>query len=32
VVYRIRDGHVARLVREGLNHADHRITGEPAHD
>ena len=29
VVYRIRDGHVARLVREGLNHADHRITGNP---
>ena len=32
VVYRIRDGHIARLVLEGLNHADHRITGEPTHD
>ncbi|MQY16988.1 ArsR/SmtB family transcription factor [Nocardia macrotermitis] len=32
VIYRIRDGHLARLVREGLNHADHVVTGEPAHD
>lgn len=32
IVYSIRDGHVARLVREGLNHADHRLTGEPGHD
>lgn len=32
VVYSIADGHLARLVREGLNHADHRVTGEPAHD
>lgn len=31
VIYRIRDGHLARLVREGLNHADHVVTGEPAH-
>ncbi|WSF98918.1 metalloregulator ArsR/SmtB family transcription factor [Nocardia vinacea] len=31
VIYRIRDGHLARLVREGLNHADHVITGEPPH-
>ncbi|WP_280373878.1 ArsR/SmtB family transcription factor [Nocardia wallacei] len=31
VVYRIRDGHLARLVREGLNHADHVVTGEPPH-
>uniref|UniRef100_UPI000AD4B0E4 hypothetical protein n=1 Tax=Nocardia vaccinii TaxID=1822 RepID=UPI000AD4B0E4 len=27
MIYRIRDGHLARLVREGLNHADHVITG-----
>lgn len=32
VVYSIADGHLARLVREGLNHADHRVTGEPVHD
>ncbi|MBD8506894.1 helix-turn-helix transcriptional regulator [Hoyosella sp. G463] len=31
IVYRIRDGHLARLVREGFNHADHRLTGEPPH-
>lgn len=32
VIYRIRDGHLVRLVREGLNHADHIVTGEPVHD
>jgi len=32
VVYRIRDGHLARLVREGMNHADHVVTGEPPHE
>lgn len=32
VVYRLRDGHLARLVQEGLNHADHSVTGEPPHD
>ncbi|WTZ54793.1 metalloregulator ArsR/SmtB family transcription factor [Nocardia sp. NBC_01388] len=32
VIYRIRDGHLARLVREAMNHADHAVTGEPAHD
>ncbi|GAA1116673.1 metalloregulator ArsR/SmtB family transcription factor [Arthrobacter flavus] len=32
VVYSIVDGHLARLVQEGLNHADHRVTGEPTHD
>ncbi|MFE2999329.1 ArsR/SmtB family transcription factor [Nocardia sp. NPDC059246] len=31
IIYRIRDGHLARLVREGLNHADHIVTGEPSH-
>jgi DNA-binding transcriptional ArsR family regulator len=32
VIYRIRDGHLARLVREGINHADHLVTGEPPHE
>ena len=32
VVYSIADGHLTRLVMEGLNHADHKVTGEPAHD
>ena len=32
MVYRIRDGHLARLILEGLNHADHVVTGEPSHD
>ncbi|WP_026552386.1 metalloregulator ArsR/SmtB family transcription factor [Arthrobacter sp. H20] len=32
VVYSISDGHLTRLVMEGLNHADHKVTGEPAHD
>ncbi|GEM33636.1 transcriptional regulator [Nocardia neocaledoniensis NBRC 108232] len=31
IVYRIRDGHLARLVREGLNLADHMVTGEQPH-
>ncbi|EFQ82015.1 transcriptional regulator, ArsR family [Aeromicrobium marinum DSM 15272] len=30
--YALRGGHVARLVREGLNHADHLTTGEQLHD
>ncbi len=32
VVYSIIDGHLARLVLEGMNHADHRVTGEPVHE
>lgn len=32
MIYRIRDGHVTRLVVEALNHADHRLTGEPVHE
>jgi len=32
VVYSIADGHLTRLVMEGLNHADHKVTGEPVHD
>ncbi|MEC5181736.1 ArsR/SmtB family transcription factor [Arthrobacter sp. CG_A4] len=31
VVYSIADGHLSRLVIEGLNHADHKVTGEPTH-
>ncbi|WP_227998033.1 metalloregulator ArsR/SmtB family transcription factor [Nocardia australiensis] len=31
IVYRIHDGHLTRLVREGMNHADHIVTGEPPH-
>ncbi|WP_225437436.1 ArsR/SmtB family transcription factor [Arthrobacter sedimenti] len=31
VVYSIIDGHLARLILEGMNHADHRVTGEPVH-
>lgn len=30
-IYSIRDGHLSRLVRESLNHADHFVTGEPSH-
>lgn len=32
VVYRIRGGHVRRLLQEALFHADHQVTGEPVHD
>ncbi|MGW0251916.1 ArsR/SmtB family transcription factor [Nocardia goodfellowii] len=32
IVYRIHDGHLARLIREGLNLADHLVTGEPPHE
>jgi DNA-binding transcriptional ArsR family regulator len=31
IIYRISNGHLARLVREGLNLADHMVTGEPPH-
>ncbi len=31
IVYRIVDGHLSRLIREGFNYADHRVTGEPPH-
>ncbi|KQU07472.1 ArsR family transcriptional regulator [Rhodococcus sp. Leaf7] len=31
VIYRIHDGHLSRLIREGINHADHVVTGEPPH-
>ncbi|MFF0501759.1 ArsR/SmtB family transcription factor [Nocardia aobensis] len=32
IIYRIRDGHLARLAREGLNLADHIVTGELPHE
>lgn len=31
VIYRLQGGHVTRLVEEGLNQADHIVTGEPPH-
>lgn len=32
VVYRLRGGHVRRLLTEALFQADHQVTGEPVHD
>lgn len=32
VIYSLHDGHLVRLIRETINHADHLVTGEPAHD
>ena len=32
IVYRIRGGHVRRLLEEALFHADHQVTGEPVHE
>ncbi|MDJ0383179.1 metalloregulator ArsR/SmtB family transcription factor [Streptomyces sp. G-G2] len=32
VHYRLRDGHLRRLVQEALSHADHRVSGEAPHD
>ncbi|MEE2567890.1 metalloregulator ArsR/SmtB family transcription factor [Pseudarthrobacter sp. J64] len=32
VVYSLHDGHLVRLIRETLNHADHQVTGEPVHE
>jgi DNA-binding transcriptional ArsR family regulator len=31
VIYSLHDGHLVRLIQETINHADHRITGEPVH-
>lgn len=31
VIYSLHDGHLVRLIRETINLADHRITGEPTH-
>lgn len=32
VFYRVRGGHLKRVIAEALNHADHMITGAPVHD
>jgi ArsR family transcriptional regulator len=32
VIYSLRDGHLIRLIQETINHADHRVTGEPVHE
>ncbi|MEV0134253.1 metalloregulator ArsR/SmtB family transcription factor [Dactylosporangium sp. NPDC050688] len=32
VLYRVRGGHVRRLVTEALHAADHHLTGAPEHD
>ncbi|MDN4643359.1 ArsR/SmtB family transcription factor [Arthrobacter sp. PsM3] len=31
VIYNLHDGHLVRLIRETINHADHLMTGEPIH-
>jgi ArsR family transcriptional regulator len=31
IIYSLHDGHLVRLIRETINHTDHRLTGEPAH-
>ncbi|MDO5862991.1 MULTISPECIES: helix-turn-helix transcriptional regulator [Paenarthrobacter] len=31
VIYSLHDGHLSRLIQETINHADHQVTGEPAH-
>ncbi len=31
VIYSLHDGHLVRLIQETINHADHRVTGEPVH-
>lgn len=32
IVYRLRGGHMRRLLAEALFHADHQVSGEPIHD
>ncbi len=32
MIYRLRGGHVRRLLAEALFQADHHVSGEPAHD
>lgn len=32
VLYRLADGHLVRLLREGYGVADHAVSGEPLHD
>ncbi|GAB5077224.1 ArsR/SmtB family transcription factor [Arthrobacter sp. AD-310] len=31
IIYSLHDGHLVRLIRETINHTDHRLTGEPVH-
>lgn len=31
VIYSLRGGHLVRLIREAINHADHIVTGEARH-
>ncbi|CAM3105082.1 HTH-type transcriptional regulator KmtR [Arthrobacter ulcerisalmonis] len=31
IIYSLHDGHLVRLIRETMNHADHLMTGEPPH-
>ncbi len=32
IVYRLRGGHLRRVLTEALFHADHQVSGEPVHD
>lgn len=32
ILYRLRGGHMRRLLTEALFHADHQVSGEPTHD
>jgi len=32
VIYSLHDGHLIRLIQETINHADHRVSGEPVHE
>jgi DNA-binding transcriptional ArsR family regulator len=32
VLYRLRGGHLRRLLTEALFHADHHVSGEPVHE
>ena len=32
VVYRLRGGHVRKLLTEALFHADHQVSGQPIHE
>ena len=32
IIYSLHDGHLVRLIRETISHADHRLSGEPLHD
>ena len=32
IVYRLRGGHLRKVLTEALFHADHQVSGEPVHD